>query len=160
MQQFSWRTEDGRRLLGRTYDQFGDLTANRVISVPQRIPCAPGLHGEGAVPGEYSYTGIAVLHRIAVRGAERLCQRYVYRFVQRRGIRRAGLLPVLPVHGSQYSNYACPAVRYFILSGLYPYPLSVNLTKYHVSLDSIHASRSSKTSWRLISLNISWRPPG
>ena len=60
--------EDGRHLLGRTYDQFGDLTANRVISVPQRIPCAPGLHGEGAVPGEYSYTGIAVLHRIAVRG--------------------------------------------------------------------------------------------
>ena len=36
---FTWRTEDGRHLLGRTYDQFGDLTANRVISVPQGMPC-------------------------------------------------------------------------------------------------------------------------
>ena len=58
---FTWRTEDGRHLLGRTYDQFGDLTANRVISVPQGMPCAPGLHGEGADSGEYSYTGMAVL---------------------------------------------------------------------------------------------------
>ena len=58
---FSWRTEDNRHLLGRTYDQFGDLTANRVISVPQGMPCAPGLHGEEAVPGEYGYTGMAVL---------------------------------------------------------------------------------------------------
>ena len=58
---FSWRTEDGRRLLGRTYDQFGDLAANRVISVPQGMPCAPGLHGEGAVSGGYGYTGMAVL---------------------------------------------------------------------------------------------------
>ena len=58
---FTWRTEDGRHLLGRTYDQFGDLTANRVISVPQGMPCVPGLHGEGAASGEYSYTGMAVL---------------------------------------------------------------------------------------------------
>ncbi len=58
---FSWVTEDGLHLLGRTYDQFGDLTANRVIGVPQGMPCAPGLQGEGAVSGEYSYTGMAVL---------------------------------------------------------------------------------------------------
>ncbi len=58
---FTWRTEDGRHLLGRTYDQFGDLTANRVISVPQGMSCVPGLHGEGAASGEYSYTGMAVL---------------------------------------------------------------------------------------------------
>lgn len=58
---FTWRTEDGRHLLGRTYDQFGDLTANRVISVPPGMPCVPGLHGEGAASGEYSYTGMAVL---------------------------------------------------------------------------------------------------
>lgn len=58
---FSWRTEAGRHLLGRTYDQFGDLAANRVISVPQGMPCAPGLHGEGAVPGEFGCTGMAVL---------------------------------------------------------------------------------------------------
>ena len=58
---FSWETENRRHLLGRTYDQFGDLAANRVIRVPQGMPCAPGLHGEGAAPGEYSYTGMAVL---------------------------------------------------------------------------------------------------
>ena len=58
---FSWKTKDGLHLLGRTYDQFGDLAANRVISVPQGYPCAPGLHGEGAVPGRYGCTGMAVL---------------------------------------------------------------------------------------------------
>ena len=35
---FSWQTEDGRHLLSRTYDQFGDLTANRVVSVPRGAP--------------------------------------------------------------------------------------------------------------------------
>ncbi|MCI9169502.1 MAG: linear amide C-N hydrolase [Lawsonibacter sp.] len=58
---FIWRTEDGRHLLGRTYDQFGDLAANRVISVPRGCSCAPGLHGEGAVSGAYGCTGMAVL---------------------------------------------------------------------------------------------------
>ncbi|USF28178.1 Penicillin acylase [Firmicutes bacterium ASF500] len=58
---FSWETKNGLHLLGRTYDQFGDLAANRVISVPGGCPCAPGLHGEGTVPGEYGYTGMAVL---------------------------------------------------------------------------------------------------
>lgn len=58
---FSWETKDGLHLLGRTYDQFGDLAANRVISVPRGYPCSPALHGEGAVPGEYGFTGMAVL---------------------------------------------------------------------------------------------------
>ncbi|MCI9331341.1 MAG: linear amide C-N hydrolase [Oscillibacter sp.] len=59
---FSWETKDGQHLLGRTYDQFGDLAANRVIGVPQGFPCAPGLRtGEGARPGRYGYTGMAVL---------------------------------------------------------------------------------------------------
>ena len=47
--------------MGRTYDQFGDLAANRVIGVPQGEPCAPGLGPEGGVPGRYGYTGMAVL---------------------------------------------------------------------------------------------------
>ncbi len=58
---FSWQTKNGLHLLGRTYDQFGDLAANRILSVPQGYPCAPGLHGEGAVPGRYGFTGMAVL---------------------------------------------------------------------------------------------------
>lgn len=59
---FSWETKDGSHLLGRTYDQFGDLTANRIVSVPQGIPCSPKLHPEdGGTAGRYSYTGMAVL---------------------------------------------------------------------------------------------------
>lgn len=59
---FSWETRDGRHLLGRTYDQFGDLAANRIISVPQGAPCSPGLHPEGGGAAcRYSYTGMAVL---------------------------------------------------------------------------------------------------
>lgn len=59
---FSWETRDGQHLLGRTYDQFGDLAANRVISVSQGVPCAAGLHpDESALPGRYGYTGMAVL---------------------------------------------------------------------------------------------------
>lgn len=59
---FSWKTEDGMHLLGRTYDQFGDLAANRVVSVPQGAVCYPGLHPDnGSVTGRYGYTGMAVL---------------------------------------------------------------------------------------------------
>ena len=32
---FSWDTRDGKHLLGRTYDQYGDLSGNRIASVPQ-----------------------------------------------------------------------------------------------------------------------------
>lgn len=59
---FSWETENGLHLLGRTYDQFGDLAANRVIAVPRGVPCAPGMDPErDAAPGRYAYTGMAVL---------------------------------------------------------------------------------------------------
>lgn len=59
---FSWETRDGRHLLGRTYDQFGDLRANRVISVPKGHPCAPGLRTDGnGKPSDYGFTGMAVL---------------------------------------------------------------------------------------------------
>ena len=59
---FSWETRDGRHLLGRTYDQFGNLRANRVIGAPQGAPCAAGIREGGpAAPSRYSYTGMAVL---------------------------------------------------------------------------------------------------
>lgn len=59
---FTWETLDGRHLLGRTYDQLGDLKANRVIGVPKGAPCSPGLHtGAGTLPGRHGYTGMAVL---------------------------------------------------------------------------------------------------
>ncbi len=59
---FTWETKDGLHLLGRTYDQFGDLAANQIISVPAGSPCAPGLRpGEADPPGLLGYTGMAVL---------------------------------------------------------------------------------------------------
>ncbi|MCI9120036.1 MAG: linear amide C-N hydrolase [Oscillibacter sp.] len=59
---FSWETLDGKHLLGRTYDQFGDLTANRILAVPQGLPCAPGLQPDPHAPwGRYAYSGMAVL---------------------------------------------------------------------------------------------------
>ncbi len=51
---FSWETKDGLHLLGRTYDQFGDLKTNQVIQIPQGLPCTPGLRpGNGGLPGRY-----------------------------------------------------------------------------------------------------------
>ncbi|MCU6701754.1 linear amide C-N hydrolase [Muriventricola aceti] len=59
---FSWKTKDGRHLLGRTYDQLGNLRANRVICVPKGSPCLPGLQPAGReVTAHYGYTGMAVL---------------------------------------------------------------------------------------------------
>lgn len=56
---FSWNTEDGHHLLGRTYDFFGDLRANQVAAFPAGTPCPAGLRGDGP-PARYGYTGMAV----------------------------------------------------------------------------------------------------
>lgn len=59
---FSWETQDGRHLLGRTYDQFGDLRANRIIAAPAGLPCSTRLQAEEDAPrGRYGYAGMAVL---------------------------------------------------------------------------------------------------
>ena len=59
---YTWETKNGLHLLGRTYDQFGDLAANQVLRVPGSSPCAPELRPEGTgSPGRYGYTGMAVL---------------------------------------------------------------------------------------------------
>ncbi len=58
---FSWETDNGLHLLGRTYDQFGDLRANQVIKVPQGTKCEARLQPGQSRPGRYGYTGMAVL---------------------------------------------------------------------------------------------------
>lgn len=59
---FSWETKDGLHLLGRTYDQFGDLRANQIFAAAEGAPCAAGLTGKGrSVPGKYGYAGMAVM---------------------------------------------------------------------------------------------------
>lgn len=59
---FSWETKDGRHLLGRTYDQFGNLRTNRVIAAAHATPCSAGLQADGhSTQTRYGYTGMAVL---------------------------------------------------------------------------------------------------
>ncbi|MCI8441638.1 MAG: linear amide C-N hydrolase [Provencibacterium sp.] len=59
---FSWETKDGRHLLGRTYDQFGNLQKNQVIALPAGIPCSASLRKKTEeAPSRYGYTGMAVL---------------------------------------------------------------------------------------------------
>lgn len=59
---FTWETENGCHLMGRTYDQFGDLRANRVIGVPKGAPCGVGVGADDErLINRYSYTGMAVL---------------------------------------------------------------------------------------------------
>ena len=78
--------------MGRTYDQFGDLRANRVISVPEEFRCAARLTAEGeSVPGRYRYTGMAVLGF----GEPILVD----------GVNRAGLMGAL-LHYPEYAVYA------------------------------------------------------
>ena len=60
---FAWDTLDNKHLLGRTYDQYGDLKANKVILVPKNAVCKTVLNNDEnrSYPGKHAYTGMAVL---------------------------------------------------------------------------------------------------
>ena len=60
---FSWSTEDGKHLLGRTYDQFGDLSGNRVVAVPRGRVIQTEIQRETKreIPVTYGFVGMAVL---------------------------------------------------------------------------------------------------
>ncbi|MDO4438773.1 MAG: linear amide C-N hydrolase [Eubacteriales bacterium] len=60
---FSWDTLDNKHLLGRTYDQYGDLKANKVIVVPKNAVCKTVLEKteNHIYSGKHAYTGMAVL---------------------------------------------------------------------------------------------------
>lgn len=59
---FSWDTLDGRHLLGRTYDQFGNLDDNRIAIIPRgwSLQAEPTPHGQQPVTVKYSFGGMAV----------------------------------------------------------------------------------------------------
>ena len=59
---FSWTTEDGNHLLGRTYDMFGTLEGNRitVVSKGYELSLSPSGKG-GEVEMKYSFIGNAIL---------------------------------------------------------------------------------------------------
>lgn len=59
---FTWDTEDGKHLLGRTYDQFGDLAGNRIAVVPRgfRMKTEISERSSFAVNVKYAHMGMAV----------------------------------------------------------------------------------------------------
>lgn len=59
---FTWETLDGKHLLGRTYDQFGDLRGNRIASLPAGFPVQTRVDGARAAGrAGYRVLGMAVL---------------------------------------------------------------------------------------------------
>ncbi len=59
---FAWNTEDGTHLLGRTYDQFGTLSGNRIVLIPPgtAMGTAVGTR-EKNVRVRYAMAGMAVM---------------------------------------------------------------------------------------------------
>lgn len=60
---FSWETEDGMHLLGRTYDQCGNLKGNRISAVPRNYPLRLEINEKSQryVRGRYAFGGMAVM---------------------------------------------------------------------------------------------------
>ena len=59
---FSWHTEDGLHLLGRTYDMFGDLSGNRITVVAPGYELATSPSGtETTVTMEHGFIGNGIL---------------------------------------------------------------------------------------------------
>lgn len=60
---FSWNTEDGKHLLGRTYDQFGDLSMNKIAVIPRgyrmRLEINPS--SQSWTVARYGFVGMAIL---------------------------------------------------------------------------------------------------
>lgn len=88
---FTWQTAAGDHLLGRTYDQFGDLGSNRILAAPPGTLCCSGLRREGeGFPARYGYTGMAVLGYGAPIWVD--------------GVNGAGLMGAL-LHYPEYARY-------------------------------------------------------
>lgn len=60
---FSWETEDQKHLLGRTYDQSGDLGGNCIASVPRNFKMKTEINrnSNSAVMVQYAFMGMAIL---------------------------------------------------------------------------------------------------
>lgn len=58
---FSWETKSGLHLLGRTYDQFGNLHANRIAVIPRGYSFFSDLTRGTKLTGQHAFTGMAIL---------------------------------------------------------------------------------------------------
>ena len=70
---FTWDTKDGKHLLGRTYDQFGDLSGNRIAVIPRNYRMKTELReGNGpAVNVKYAHLGMAIMGKDMTVSGER-----------------------------------------------------------------------------------------
>lgn len=57
---FSWKTNDGKHLLGRTNDQFGDLTGNSIIIVPRNFECNLLVERDSLFTTNYCFVGMGI----------------------------------------------------------------------------------------------------
>lgn len=57
---FSWETEDKKHLLGRTYDQFGDLKGNAIAIVPKNYKLNTLVDGNYTFTVKYAFLGMCV----------------------------------------------------------------------------------------------------
>lgn len=60
---FSWETEDGIHLLGRTYDQCGNLNGNRIAVVPRNYPLRLEIQekSQRIIRSRYAFGGMAIM---------------------------------------------------------------------------------------------------
>lgn len=60
---FSWETEDGMHLLGRTYDQCGSLQGNRIAVVPRNYPLRleNNEKSQRYIRSRYAFGGMAIM---------------------------------------------------------------------------------------------------
>ena len=57
---FSWETNDKKHLLGRTYDQFGDLRGNSIVIVPRNFELSLLIEKNCMFKIKYCFVGMAV----------------------------------------------------------------------------------------------------
>lgn len=59
---FSWETEDQKHLLGRTYDQFGNLSQNRIAVVPRNLKMKMEIRkdSDSVITSRYAFLGMSI----------------------------------------------------------------------------------------------------
>ena len=57
---FSWQTIDGKHLLGRTYDYFGNLDSNSFVVIPRNYEFSTLIETKSMVKSEYVVTGMNI----------------------------------------------------------------------------------------------------
>lgn len=60
---FSWETEDNKHLLGRTYDQFGNLDGNKILVIPKdyTLNLNSSIDDNNTFKTKYAYVGMGIL---------------------------------------------------------------------------------------------------